>query len=185
MLYHLSMREISNFLFLGKVPNFDAILRSVSALTPNDWVSYRERKNMGGVAGGHTDTIPLLYGTRDVLSSQREHSMFSIFSSAVHTCCSMYSADIELSVPARAFLARMAPNSEIKRHKDKGNLSAKTHRLHLPIITNSGCLFTVGDETEHLGAGELWLIDNTDKYHSVINHGSEFRIHLIVDLIHV
>ena len=179
------MQETTNFQFIGRLPQFEDVLHSVSALSDNDWVSYRERKNMGGIAGGKTDTIPLLYGTRDVLSSQREHSMFAVFSSAVHSICSIYSDRVFPASPARAFLARMAPNGEIKRHKDRGDVSAKTHRVHLPIITNNKCLFTVGDETEHLAAGELWLIDNTDKYHSVINGGSEFRVHLIVDLIHV
>lgn len=185
MLYHLDMKENTSFQYLGILPSFDSVLLNVDLLSPNDWLSYTERKNLGSIAGGYTDTIPLLYGTHDVLSSQREHEMFTVFSNAVHSICSSYSTAVLPSKPARAFLARMAPNSEIKRHKDRGNVSAKTHRIHLPIITNSECLFTVGDETEHLAAGELWVIDNTDKYHSVVNGGSEFRIHMIVDVLHV
>jgi len=185
LLYHVLMKEDTNFLFLGNMPDFDDVLSSVNLLTQNDWLSYKERKNLGGVAGGYTDTIPLLYGTRDVLSSQRKHEMFSVFSEAVWRICHIYSACIHDSSPARAFLARMTPNSEIGRHKDKGEVSAKTHRIHLPIITNPACLFTVDSETEHLAAGELWLIDNTDKYHSVVNGGSEYRVHLILDVTHV
>ena len=181
----MNMNEATNFLFLGILPNFSDVLISAKSLTANDWLAYRERKSLGGIAGGYTDTIPLLYGTRDVLSDQREHEMFNVFSSAVREVCSIYSGAVAKAEPARAFLARMAPNSEIRRHKDKGNVSAKTHRVHLPIFTNSSCLFTVGDETEHLAAGELWLIDNTNKYHSVINNGTEYRVHLIVDLIHI
>jgi len=179
------MKEDTNFQFLGAMPDFDNILSSINLLTHNDWLSYRERKNLGGVAGGYTDTIPLLYGTRDVLSSQREHGMFSVFSGAVWQICHIYSSSIHDASPARAFIARMAPNSEIGRHKDKGDVSARTHRIHLPIVTNPACLFTVDDETEHLAAGELWLIDNTNKYHSVVNGGSEYRIHLILDVLHV
>lgn len=179
------MKEPCNFHFLGRLPEFDGVLAAAAALTANDWVSYTERKHMGGVAGGHTDTIPLLYGTRDVLSAQREHQMFQVFANAIHSIADIYSQQITNAAPARAVLARMAPRSEIKRHRDRGAVSATTHRIHLPIITNSGCLFTVEDETEHMAAGELWLIDNVDKYHSVANNGSEFRVHLIVDVIDV
>jgi len=179
------MKENTSFRYLGILPSFDSVLLNVNLLTPNDWLSYRERKNLGSIAGGYTDTIPLLYGTRDVLSSQREHKMFTVFSDAVHEICALYSAEMSPSTPARAFLARMAPNSEIKRHKDRGDVSAKTHRIHLPVITNSDCLFTVGEEIEHLAAGELWVIDNTNQYHSVVNGGSEFRVHMIVDVLHV
>jgi hypothetical protein len=183
LLYHLLMKENTNFYFVGSMPNFDSVLALVNNFTENDWFSYKERKKLGGIAGGYTDTIPLIYGTREELKAQRQHPALSSFSGTVKTICSIYSSRNSEVLPARAFLVRMSANSEIKRHKDKGTISAKTHRIHLPIITNSLCLFTIGDETKHLAAGEIWLIDNTDKYHSVVNGGDEFRIHLIVDVL--
>jgi hypothetical protein len=37
----------------------------------------------------------------------------------------------------------------------------------------------------NIPAGQAWAIDNTNKYHSVINGGTTDRIHLIVDLVSV
>jgi hypothetical protein len=41
----------------------------------------------------------------------------------------------------------------------------------------------VGDESRNLKVGEIWIIDNTDMYHSVENKGKEDRVHLIIDAI--
>jgi quercetin dioxygenase-like cupin family protein len=71
----------------------------------------------------------------------------------------------------------------IPRHRDKGPLTAKTHRIHVPVITNSGCIFSVGDESKNLKAGQIWIIDNVNRYHSVENNGDSDRVHLIIDAI--
>lgn len=179
------MHENDAFLFLGILPQFKDVIDSAHSLTEKDWLSYRSRKNLGGVAGGHTDTIPLLYDTKDSLSAQHKQPMLPIFFQPIENIRRMYSLEIANASVARALITRMQPNSEIKSHKDKGEVSRKTHRVHLVVTTNSQCLFTVAEETRHLAPGELWLIDNTDKYHSVSNSGNTERIHLIVDLLHV
>lgn len=179
------MHESNNFLFLGVVPQFKDVIDITCSLTENNWLSYKSRKNLGGVAGGYTDTIPLIYNTKDLLSAQHEHSMLSVFFQPIENIRCTYSHKIADASVARALITRMQPNSKIKSHKDMGEISRKTHRVHLAVITNSQCWFTVHEETRHLAPGELWLIDNTDKYHSVLNAGDTERIHLIVDLLHV
>jgi hypothetical protein len=82
----------------------------------------------------------------------------------------------------QSMLTRLNPGGLIKPHKDKGPITHKTHRVHLPITTNNRCIFTVGDAAINLKPGDIWIIDNTDQYHSVENLGTSPRIHLIVDM---
>jgi|TARA_B100001964_G_scaffold52852_1_gene59833 hypothetical protein len=55
-------------------------------------------------------------------------------------------------------------------------------RLHIPIITNPGCIMVIDDFAKHLPAdGSAW-ITNTIKYHNAFNGGEENRIHLVACL---
>ena len=82
----------------------------------------------------------------------------------------------------RMILARLSPHGWISGHTDQGNTLAKSHRNHLPIITNRGVEFEVGEDVRHLAAGEIWEINNRD-YHAVRNTSDHARVHLIVDYV--
>jgi hypothetical protein len=59
----------------------------------------------------------------------------------------------------------------------------RTHlRIHIPVITNPGVLFTCGDETVHMAAGECWVFDSFLR-HDVQNKGDAQRIHLVLDTV--
>jgi len=57
-----------------------------------------------------------------------------------------------------------------------------SHRIHLPLVTNDGVKFIVGDTTKYLLPGELWEINNRHR-HTVTNNGTEGRIHMIMDFV--
>ena len=82
----------------------------------------------------------------------------------------------------RMILVKLLANGSIPRHVDQGETLAKSHRMHLPIVTNEQNLFSVGDTEMHMKSGELWEINNR-REHGVVNGGSEDRIHLIVDYV--
>ena len=55
----------------------------------------------------------------------------------------------------------------------------KEPRLHIPIITNPGCLMVIDNVAKHMPAdGSVWITNNT-KYHNAFNGGEENRIHLV------
>ncbi len=81
----------------------------------------------------------------------------------------------------RAILVILPAGKEIKPHTDKGESLRVPRRIHIPIITNQDCYFTVGDTTKNLKEGEIWEINNSGQRHSVSNGGYTDRIHLIVD----
>ena len=82
----------------------------------------------------------------------------------------------------RMILVKLLADGSIPHHVDQGETLAKSHRMHLPIITNEQNLFSVGDTKVHMKPGELWEINNR-REHGVVNGGSEDRIHLIVDYV--
>ena len=57
--------------------------------------------------------------------------------------------------------------------------STKLSRLHIPIITNPGCIMVIDNVAKHMPAdGSVWITNNT-KYHNAFNGGEENRIHLV------
>jgi len=52
-------------------------------------------------------------------------------------------------------------------------------RLHIPIITNPGCIMVIDNVAKHMPAdGHAWITNNT-KYHNFFNGGEEDRIHIV------
>jgi hypothetical protein len=82
----------------------------------------------------------------------------------------------------RSRLMGLAAGADVPSHIDI-HYYWRTHlRLHIPVITNPGVLFTCGDETVHMEAGECWAFDSFRR-HRVENKGREQRIHLVLDTV--
>ena len=70
------------------------------------------------------------------------------------------------------------PRSTLSWHRDP------EPRLHIPIITNPGCIMVIEEIAKHLPAdGSAWVTNNM-KYHNFFNGGEENRIHLVACLTH-
>jgi hypothetical protein len=82
----------------------------------------------------------------------------------------------------RSRLMALAPGAEVPSHVD-AHYYWRTHlRIHIPVITNAGVIFTCGDSKVHMAAGECWVFDSF-RWHDVQNEGSERRIHLVLDTV--
>jgi len=68
------------------------------------------------------------------------------------------------------------PRSTLSWHRDP------EPRLHVPIITNPGCLMVIEDVAKHLPADGSAYITNNLKYHNAFNGGEENRVHLVACL---
>lgn len=69
------------------------------------------------------------------------------------------------------------PRSTLSWHRDP------EPRLHIPIITNPGCLMVIDNVAKHMPAdGSVWITNNT-KYHNAFNGGEENRIHLVANVL--
>ena len=68
------------------------------------------------------------------------------------------------------------PRSTLSWHRDP------EPRLHIPIITNPGCMMVIENMAKHLPANGSVYITNNVKYHNAFNGGEENRVHLVACL---
>ncbi len=86
------------------------------------------------------------------------------------------------SVWGRSRLMGLAAGAQVPPHIDS-HYYWRTHiRIHVPIITNPGVLFSCGEETVHMAPGECWVFDSFLP-HNVQNTGDAHRTHLVVDTV--
>jgi hypothetical protein len=81
----------------------------------------------------------------------------------------------------RVQLAELPAGQTIARHRD-GDLLALIHRLHVPLTTNPGVVFTIADADYRLAESVLYELNNAAA-HSVRNDGATTRVHLLIDLL--
>ena len=88
----------------------------------------------------------------------------------------------DLECPKEAVrLLKLDPGSEIKMHTDHQlGYENGSFRLHIPIQTNKGVCFLVNNQRLNMESGTCWYA-NFNLPHSVVNHGRQARIHLIID----
>jgi len=68
------------------------------------------------------------------------------------------------------------PRSTLSWHRDP------EPRLHVPIVTNPGCMMVIENVAKHLPADGSVYITNNIKYHNAFNGGEENRVHLVACL---
>ena len=68
------------------------------------------------------------------------------------------------------------PRTTLSWHRDP------EPRLHIPIITNPGCMMVIENVAKHLPANGRVYITNNIKYHNAFNGGEENRVHLVACL---
>ena len=76
----------------------------------------------------------------------------------------------------RVRLLLKEPRSTLSWHRDP------EPRLHIPIITNPGCMMVIENVAKHLPADGSAYITNNIKYHNAFNGGEENRVHLVACL---
>lgn len=166
------------------MPQFENLLKSVTSLTQEDWLGYKKRKAAGGAAAENTDTIPLMYDLKHRLNSailHENYERFSVYIDEVLLSTKQHIGEVKVQ---QAMLTRLRAGTVIPKHRDMGPLTAKTHRIHVPVITNEQCIFTIDDQSKNLKPGQIWIVDNVAKHHGVANNGNADRVHLIIDVQH-
>jgi hypothetical protein len=83
---------------------------------------------------------------------------------------------------SRSRLMGLGPGAEVPAHIDS-HYHWRTHvRIHIPVITDPKVVFTCGDDSIHMAAGECWLFDSF-RWHRVHNGWTERRVHLVLDTV--
>lgn len=77
-------------------------------------------------------------------------------------------------------LLRLGPGTEVKEHRDDPLRDHKIIRIHVPVLTNPDAELRSEGRRVPMLPGETWYVD-FGLPHSVANHGSTPRVHLILD----
>ena len=73
----------------------------------------------------------------------------------------------------RVRLLLKEPRSTLSWHKDP------EPRLHIPIVTNKGCMMVIENVAKHMPADGTVTITNNTKFHNFFNGGEQARVHLV------
>lgn len=176
------MENNQPFLYYGKfeVENIKNILSS----NPLDWDTFDLRQK-ACTDMVHTKTIPIVYD-ENFFSTNYEPvytENFHFFEEELSKLSKLILEKTDQNgYLLRAILVKLSKKKNIPSHVDTANESFKyCRRIHVPIVTNPNCFFTVGDTTINMKEGEVWEMNNDKLEHSVENQGDEDRIHLIID----
>lgn len=82
-----------------------------------------------------------------------------------------------------ARLLRLGAQAKIREHRDyKMSLEDGIARVHIPVQTNPQVEFFLDQKTVPMNEGEVWYL-NLNLPHSVVNHGENERVHLVLDCV--
>jgi hypothetical protein len=127
----------------------------------------------------YTETIPLIWDND--FTDYNIWKYYELFEDELGRLKSIITSTHGPGEYITAIFTKLIAGRDIAPHIDVGRTFIENPRLHIPIITNPDCLFTVGNETVNMKEGEIWEINNSGKIHSVHNKGTTDRIHLMVD----
>lgn len=82
----------------------------------------------------------------------------------------------------RAMAAKLLPGAKISPHSDTHPSFHIGHRIHIPITTNPRVRFMIDGRPYSFKPGFAYEINN-QRNHSVMNKGTEDRIHFIFDYV--
>lgn len=185
------MNFAGNFNRIGSADS-PPLKQLVLRLTPQHWVSESTRQKRYEV---HRDTqsIGLVYDYDFRHSHPTRLPALQAFEPALRPVLAQIAAYYEESPKGqelceqfglgyfiRASLVRLNPGGQIAPHQDKNFSLAHSHRVHLPVVTNDGVHFSVGNETINMREGEIYEINNR-RLHHVRNDSGDGRVHLILD----
>ena len=170
-----------NFTHIGNI-SIGLCKKGLTSFKQKDWDHYTFRQDTFKVHE-HTRTIPLIFDEDFRNTNPTHHDHYETFAKSLKNITTILKNKYGDGQIIRALLIMLKMRSSIPPHIDKGPSLELCHRIHIPITTTSRVLFTIDQETKCLKEGEMWEINNSQKYHSVINKSRYARVHLVVDWI--
>jgi len=162
--------KIKNYDTAGGVKNFGAICLNQ--------IPGRPDSTIGNNARGVYWTKPNQTGkeiARDKMIDEKSYTEF--VKDFEHTYFKeVYEALSKKFKLGRVRILLKEPRSTLSWHRDP------EPRLHIPIITNPGCIMVIENVAKHLPANGSVYITNNLKYHNAFNGGEENRVHLVACL---
>ena len=162
-----------------KVKSYDSAngIKNFSAICLNQ-IPGKPESTKGNFARGVYWTKPDQSGKEAVRDKMLDETLYTEF---VKDFEYTYFKEVYQKLSSRFKLGRVRillkePRSTLSWHRDP------EPRLHIPIITNPGCIMVIENVARHLPADGSVYITNNVKYHNAFNGGEESRVHLVACL---
>jgi len=169
---------------LGKVP-VDALRASIDALQREAWLDNQQRQQDYDVHR-RTESVVMIFTSGDGwpdITVTREAGWELLQESAVPLMMGIIRENYPVGgTIIRAMAAKLLPGEVITPHRDAHPSFHNSHRIHVPISTNSRVRFMIDGQPYKLEVGKAYEINN-QKTHSVMNKGNEERINFIFDYV--
>ena len=178
-----------NYLSLGNLKSINTLLNSINELPEEAWDDKTDRNN--NPVHAMVKSVPIRW-TYDALKRKKitrlkNNEWYDVleFTNIENELQEIYEKHYGAGFIDTIILTLMPGNHTLASHKDGGYSLMRTHRTHIPLITNKDVLFKVGEtvassESKHMNVGEIWEINNA-RIHEVNNNGNDNRIHMIVN----
>ena len=170
-----------NFTHIGNIST-GLCKKGLASLKKKDWDHYTFRQDTFKVHE-HTRTIPLIFDQDFRNTNPTHHEHYEKFAKPLKDIENILKNQYGHGQIIRALLIMLKMRSSITPHIDKGFSLELCRRILIPITTTPRVFFTIDNETKCLKEGEMWEINNSEKYHSVSNKSRYARVHLVVDWI--
>ena len=162
-----------------KIKNYDTAngIKNFAAICLNQ-IPGKPESTTGNFARGVYWTKPNSKGSEVVRDKLLDETLYTEFvKDFEHT----YFKEVYEKLSSKFKLGRVRillkePRSTLSWHRDP------EPRLHIPIITNPGCMMVIENVAKHLPANGSVYITNNVKYHNAFNGGEENRVHLVACL---
>ena len=170
-----------NFTHIGNIST-GLCKKGLASLKKKDWDHYTFRQDTFKVHE-HTRPIPLIFDQDFRNTNPTHHEHYEKFAKPLKDIENILKNQYGHGQIIRALLIMLKMRSSITPHIDKGFSLELCRRIHIPITTTPRVFFTIDNETKCLKEGEMWEINNSEKYHTVSNKSRYARVHLVVDWI--
>jgi hypothetical protein len=158
----------------------------IEDLSEDAWNSWVERQAMANWAGKHRNThsikvqwVPINLSDAKLEYIDRNEFYYNETISLLGDVFSQLEKMYD-GIVYRIVVVRLQANSFVEQHRDTGYSFEKHHRFHIPLVTNTDCIFKCGLDEMHMEEGSIYEINN-QLTHSVVNNGPA-RIHMIIDI---
>lgn len=156
----------------------------VAALSEQVWAGENARKENDFEVFHHTRHIVFRFtpGNRDP-EDHYETQGWAVWRGLLEPVMAAAVEPYGLAQPeySKAMLARLEAGQGIDLHSDGAGSNLRTHKIHVPLITNPDALYLFGDQGFHLAEGRAWEVNNIVP-HGGVNAGDADRIHLIFEV---
>ena len=162
-----------------KIKSYDDAngIKNFAAICLNQ-IPGKPESTKGNYARGVYWTKPDTSGKESIRDKMLDETLYTKF---VEEFESTYFKEVYEKLSSKFKLGRVRillkePRSTLSWHRDP------EPRLHIPIITNPGCIMVIENVARHLPADGSVYITNNIKYHNAFNGGEENRVHLVACL---